>query len=538
MKNKYFSVLPIGGVEEIGSNMTMIRGADEDIIIDCGMLFPYEECFDINYLIPDFSLVDPARTKNIIITHGHEDHIGALSHLLKAFPDLTLYVTPFTLHLIQKKLEEHKISFNFQIYQPGHELAFRNVDITPVHVNHSIPETSGLVIRSKDRKWGALYISDFKVDLNSKHEDPIDFKTIKQKLSECTQTAYFIDSTNVIYDGKTTSENELHADLDHLMNRPEQRLFITLFASNVHRMNAIAKMAKASGRKIVIMGRSLWTYMEAARESGHTEITADDLFMPDQVKGQSGKMLIFLSGCQGDFLSALRRFSYGEDGSFKPVPGDVIIFSSKVIPGNEKKIYRIYNKLTQFGVEIITASDHLIHASGHPGKEDLNILLNNFSPDFYFPIHGESYMLRKHDEFIKKDHPGIKCHVIHNYQEVVFGEGTIKVEDHDVKEPRLIHGKSLEIEKTQISQRRKMATQGAVFISYHRTMGHLEISTVGLPLMVADHMEPLKKRLLKQIQNDLGNREEGYFKDQLKISTRQFYNNLVGYKPVTEVHLY
>ena len=538
MKNKYFSVLPIGGVEEIGSNMTMIRSIDEDVIIDCGMLFPYEDSFDINYLIPDFSIVDPARAKNIIITHGHEDHIGALGHLLKAFPDLTVWVTPFTLHLIQKKLEEHKISMNYQVYQPGQELAFRNVDITPVHVNHSIPETSGMIIRSKDRKWGALYISDFKVDLTSTHEMPIDFKTIKQKLSECIQTAYFIDSTNVMYDGKTTSENELHADLEYLLNRPEKRLFITLFASNVHRMNTIAKMAKNSGRKIVVMGRSLWTYMEAARESGQTEIGADELFLADQVKGQSGKMLIFLSGCQGDFLSALRRFSFGEDGSFKPTPGDVIIFSSKVIPGNEKKLFRIYNKLTQFGVEIVTAHDYLIHASGHPGKEDLRLLLNNFEPNFYFPIHGESYMLRKHAEFIRKDFPKISAHVIHNYQEVVLGEGTIKVEDHEVKEPRLIHGKNIEIEKTQISQRRKLATQGAVFVSYHRTVGHMEVSTVGLPRMAQEHMEPLKKRLLKQIQSDLANRDEAYFKDQLKISTRQFYNHLLGYKPVTEVHLH
>ena len=518
--------------------MTLIRGSEEDIIIDCGMLFPFEECFDINYLIPDFSLLDPSKTRNIIITHGHEDHIGALAHLLKQFPDLTLFVTPFTLHLIQRKLEEHKISFKYVVYQPGQELSFTNVDIIPIHVNHSIPETSGLIIRSKAREWGALYISDFKVDLNSKHEEPIDFKLIKQKLSECNQTAYFIDSTNVIYDGKTTSENELHNDLEHLMNRPENRLFITLFASNVHRMNAIAKMAKASGRKIVVMGRSLWTYMEAARESGHTEITADDLFMPDQVKGQTGKMLIFLSGCQGDFLSALRRFSFGEDGNFKPTPGDVVIFSSKVIPGNEKKIYRIYNKLTSFGAEIITAHDHLIHASGHPGKEDLILLINNFTPNYYFPIHGERYMLRKHQEFLKKDFPKISSHVIHNYQEVILGDGQIKVEDHDVIEPRLIHGKALEIEKTQISQRRKMATQGAVFISYHRSMGLLDITTLGLPLMAQESMEALKKRLLKQIQSDLAGREETYFKDQLKISTRQFYNQLLGYKPVTEVHLY
>lgn len=530
--------MPIGGVQEIGSNMTLIKSADEDIVIDCGMLFPYEECFDINYLVPDFSSLDPSRFKNIIITHGHEDHIGGLAHLLKQFPDVIVHASRFTLHLIQRKLEEHKITFQYKLYDPNSELNFDNVDIYPVHVNHSIPETSGLIIRTKNKEWGALYISDFKVDLTSKHEKPIDLDRIKNKLGECKATVFFLDSTNILNDGKTTSEAELHDDLKSLLDRPEDRIFITLFASNVHRMTAIAKMGIASGRKIVIMGRSLKTYMESAFETGHSDIPTDQLYMPDQARGLTGKMLIFLSGCQGDFLSALRRFSYGEDGTFKPTAKDVVVFSSKVIPGNEKKIYRIYNKLTEFGTTIVTASDHLIHASGHPGKEDLHILLKAFTPNFYFPIHGESYFLKKHYDFIKENYPKVSTHLIYNYQEVILGEGTIKVEHHEVKEPRLIHGKALEIEKTQVSQRRKMATQGAVFVSYHRGMGHIEVSTLGLPLMAQELLENLKRKLLEQIRKDLVSREEQYFKDQIKISTRQFFNNFLGYKPMTEVHLY
>jgi ribonuclease J len=538
MKNKYFSVLPIGGVEEIGSNMTLLRTETEDILIDCGMLFPYEECFDINYLIPDFAILDASRLKGIVITHGHEDHIGGLGHLLRAFPDLKVYVTPFTHHLIQRKLEEFGVTMNFEMYSPNGEIQFDTLDIAPVHVNHSIPETHGMVIRSKDRHWGALYISDFKVDLYSKHEAPIDLKRIYTLLSECKKTAFFMDSTNILNDGKTTSESELVSDLRELMDRPENRIYITLFASNVHRLNAIAQMGLDSGRKIVMMGRSLRTYMEAAFATGHSKITPEELYMPDQVKGETGRMLIFLSGCQGDFLSALRRFSYGEDGTFKPTASDLVVFSSKVIPGNEKKISRIYNKLSEFGCQIVTASDHLIHSSGHPGKEDLHLLLKSFTPDFYFPIHGESFFLRKHVEFIKKSYPKVSTHLIYNYQEVILGEAEIKIEQHTHVEPHLIHGKHLEIEKTQISQRRKMATLGAVFISYHRPTGKLEVSSLGLPLMAQNHTEKLRSRLLDLIEKNLSTRDEGYFKDQLKISTRQFYNLILGYKPVTEVHLY
>ncbi len=538
MTNKYFSILPIGGVQEIGSNMTIIKTPEEDIVIDCGMLFPYEECFDINYLIPDFSSLNKERFQSIIVTHGHEDHIGALAHLLKQFPDTIVYATRFTLHLIQKKLEEHKITFEYRVYDENSELNFRSVDIFPVHVNHSIPETCGLIIRSKDNTWGALYISDFKVDLQSKHEKPIDLMRISDKLSVCKHTAYFLDSTNILNEGKTSSEDELYPDLKYLMERHEERIFLTLFASNVHRMNAIAKMASQAGRKIVIMGRSLKTYMDSGYETGHSDFPPEKIYLPDQAKGLSGKMLVFLSGCQGDFLSALRRFSFGEDGNFKPRSTDLVIFSSKVIPGNEKKIYRIYNKLTEFGANVITASDHLIHASGHPGKEDLHILLRNFTPTFYFPIHGESYLLKKHFDFIRESYPSISSHLIFNYQEVILGDGSIKIEGKDIKEPRLIHGKSIEIEKAQISQRRKMATQGAVFISYHRTSGKIEMTTLGLPLSAQDLVENLKKKLLEQIRRDLVSREENYFKEQIKISTRQFYNTFLGYKPVTEVHLY
>ncbi len=538
LKNKYFSVLPIGGVEEIGSNMTLIKTDSEQIVIDCGMLFPYEECFDIRYLIPDFAAIDAEKLTSIVITHGHEDHIGGLAHFLKTFPNVTLYATNFTLHLIHKKLEEHKISFKYKLYASGTQLKFNSVDIFPVHVNHSIPETCGLIVRSKGKEWGALYISDFKVDLESKHEEPIDFKTIRDILSECKKTAYFLDSTNVLNEGKTTSESELHSGLKSLIEREEERIFITLFASNVHRMTSIAKMGIACGRKIVIMGRSLKAYMDSAFETGHSDIPMNQLFQPDQVKGATGKTLVFLSGCQGDFLSALRRFSYGEDGTFKPGPKDLVIFSSKVIPGNEKKIYRIYNKLTEFGATIVTANDSLIHASGHPGKDDLKLLMDNFTPDYYFPIHGESYLLKKHYDFIKNYFPQTTPYLIYNYQEVILGEEVVKIEAHEPRAPRIIHGKFLEIEKTQLSQRRKMATQGAVFISYHKSVGHIEITTLGLPLMAQDLIENLKMKLLEQIRKDLISRQDSYLKDQVRISARQFYNNFLGYKPMTEVHLY
>lgn len=538
MKNLSFSLMPLGGVGEIGSNMILIKSQHEDIIIDCGLLFPYEEAFDINYLIPDFETIDPERTKNIIITHGHEDHIGALGHLIRQFPHLVIHASPFTQELIKRKSEEFGIIFNFKTYRAGDTLTFADLVINPIHVNHSIPETHGLIIRDKEMRWGALYISDFKVDPISTQEKPMNLKEISSHLMMCEKSAYFIDSTNVLNEGKTTSEAELESDLKQVLERGNKRLFITMFASNIHRINTIAKLAQKAGRKLVVMGRSLKTYIEAASITGQTEFVSDMWSTPDQVKDYDGKMLILLSGCQGDFLSALRRFSYGEDSTFKPTPEDLVVFSSKVIPGNEKKIYRIYNKLTEFGAEIVTASDLLIHASGHPGQKDLNLLLRDFRPDYYFPIHGESYLLKKHAEFIKTTYPDMKTDIFYNYQAVNFKtDGSVKIVKHDVFEPRIIHGRNLEIERTQISQRRKLATQGVVFVSIEKKTQKVQITHLGLPLMAESKIETLKKNIIHQIKENLHSREDEYYRDQVRIMARQYFNAILGYKPVAEVHL-
>lgn len=530
--------MPLGGVGEIGSNMILVKSAHEDLIIDCGLLFPYEEAFDINYLIPDFATLDSERTKNIIITHGHEDHIGALGHLMRQFPHINIYASPFTQELIKRKSEEFGINFQFKTYKAGDTLTFSDLIVNPIHVNHSIPETHGLIIRDKEMKWGALYISDFKVDPISTQEKPMNMKEISSHLMMCEKSAYFIDSTNILNEGKTTSESELEADLKSVLERKNKRVFVTMFASNIHRINTIAKLAEKSGRKLVVMGRSLKTYIEAASIAGQTDYVSDAWSTPDQVKTHDGKMLVLLSGCQGDFLSALRRFSYGEDSNFKPTPEDLVVFSSKVIPGNEKKIYRIYNKLTEFGTEIYTAYDGQIHASGHPGQGDLKLLLKDFRPDYYFPIHGESYFLRKHSEFIKENYPEIKTEVFYNYHAVnMKNDGSVKIVEHEVLEPKLIHGKNLEIERTQISQRRKLATQGIVFISIEKKSQKVQITHYGLPLLVESKIETLKKNILHQIKENLHSREDEYYRDQVRIMTRQYFNAILGYKPVAEVHL-
>ncbi len=221
--------------------------------------------------------------------------------------------------------------------------------------------------------------------------------------------------------------------------------------------------------------------------------------------------MVFVSGCQGDFKSALRRLASNEDSNFKLKEGDAVVFSSKVIPGNEKKMSRIYNQITETGAKIITDRDLLIHASGHPAQDDLKILMNEIPCDEYFPIHGESFFLKRHVDFINKFYPKIKTNLIFNYTKIHFlDDENIKMEKLDIKEPILIHGNMLPIEKTKISERRKMACQGSVFVSFKPVKNELTITTLGLPESAISSIEKLKKNILHKYSDDLHSRKPDY----------------------------
>lgn len=539
MNTPLFSLTPIGGVGEIGSNFTLISTPDSDVIIDCGLLFPYEDFFDINYLIPDFNFLSTERLKAIIITHGHEDHIGALIHFMARFPELPIYAGSFTQELIKKKSLERNLKPKFVTYIESSVIELAGLEFHPIHVTHSIPETFGLFIKDLKSTWGALYISDFKYDLNPMFEKPFNIEKVIKLTKSVQRSAYFLDSTNALLNIKTDSERDLLPDLDFLISREDRRLFITLFASNIYRLNSICLMALKHKRKIVVLGRSVEFYIKAAMAAGYFEgVEEKDIFDGSQVDSKNDRLLVIVSGCQGDFLSALRRLSFGEDSTFKLLPSDKVVFSSKVIPGNEKKISRIMNKITEFGAEVISAYDYRIHASGHPGLKDLQMILDQIQPDAYFPIHGESFFLKRHQDWIKTKYPQVKAELFYNGHSVVFHpDKTYKIREAKVVEPEIIHGKDLVIERTQISQRRKLACNGVVFLSIDPKKTKLVLTTQGLPLLVDSHQEKLEKMLWNRLQGDLAGRNEEYLKDQLRIIVRQFYQALLGYKPVTQVHL-
>ncbi|MFZ4712989.1 MAG: ribonuclease J [Bacteriovoracaceae bacterium] len=538
MKSVY-SITPVGGVKEIGSNMTVVKTKNQWVIIDAGILFPYDDFFDLRYLIPDYTYLDESLSTDLVITHGHEDHIGAVLHVLDHLPEIKVWAPAFAGALIRKKAEEKGRKVFIHLYDERSTLEFLDVTIKPYHVNHSIPQTYGLLIQDKEKICSTLYISDFKVDLLTSYEKPIDLPAIKKAMEISQVRLGLLDSTNILNKGKSGSEAELIHDLEEVISGNDDRIFITLFASNIHRLKTIFESAAKSKKKIAILGRSIKFYVQTARELGLLDVDEKDLLDLENERLEGKKVIVLVSGCQGDFHSALRRLVDGEVNHMKLKPGDLMVFSSKTIPGNEKKLAKIYNKIYEQGARALTAYDKTIHASGHPGQSDLKEVYSSLDLTDLAPIHGESYFLQKHIDFVKEYFPKIKTHLIYNFTTMhIHANGEIKLTNEDAPELIFIHGQEMPIPKKKISERRKMATQGTVLISIHpeKNQTKVRIDLVGLP-EIESKLSGLKELITDKLNGELKNKDLDRKEEELKIEARRFFNHFLGYKPVTVVHI-
>jgi ribonuclease J len=529
-----FNFTPLGGLGQIGSNMMLLESERERFIIDCGILFPYENFFDINYLIPDFEHIGPIDF--IFITHGHEDHIGALPHLVVKFPKAPIYAPPFAAKLIENKLEDVEHG-KIIVYKDKDEFKFKDFNISPIRVNHSIPDTYGVYICDPKFEVGAFYISDFKVDHHSPYEKPFDFKKLSQ-LSNKTKTKYlFADSTNILSKNtKTPSERDIIDNFDKLFQKNYKRFFISLFASNVHRLKTILTAAKKANKKVVPYGRSINYYASIATELGILEDWEKNTYDIDSIDLKQENLVFIVSGCQGEFRSTLKRVTSGQDSRVKLQEGDLLAMSSKAIPGNEKMIGLMFNDAVQANAHVYIPENDFIHVSGHAGKDDLSEVIKNFSPHYYIPIHGESLFLDKQLDFMKKNFSDIKTISMFNFDSLNIGQ-QYKVTQSDPRPPILIHGHRLKIERTAISQRRKMACQGTIFVSlnikyFGKPSYQPEISLLGLPESEKVNCE----ELTKLIKRELNKKKNKDITEVIRVEIRRFCHSFLGYKPITIVH--
>jgi ribonuclease J len=543
MKKPFLKVKPVGGIGQIGSNMTLIQSEKDTILIDAGILFPYEDFFEIDYLIPDLSTI-PAPT-HLVITHGHEDHIGAIYHVIKQFPGIKVLASPFAAGLIRKKLEFLHNPYPITEYKPYDQLGFHEFTIDPIHVNHSIPETVGLLVRDLKEEFALFFISDFKIDFKTKYERPFDFEKLQKLTSTAKRKILLVDSTNITSSTQETpSEADLIPVMDEIFSQAERRIFITCFSSNIHRLMTFISLAKKHGRKLVPHGRSMISYLNTANELGMIPDFASTVKLPESVTADQDNVIVLLSGCQGDFRGTFRRFCMGEDSTFKPRADDLVMLSSKAIPGNEKKIGLLVNKLSEIGCHVITAADKLIHVSGHPGRKDLHLLYEKYNPTDILPIHGETYFIREHIDFIKSSFPHSVPHYFLNFDEMHIAPGPdfkIEMNQGEKHDPIIIHGKQLVLEKDKISERRKLANNGVVFLSMKLSKDLSDVDSLsftfqGLPLLVSQNGEKFR-RFLENYLVQVKFKDMERATEELRIAVRKYFDQILGYKPQTFIHI-
>ena len=387
----------LGGLNEVGKNFTLFECENDMIIVDCGMAFPDDDMLGVDIVIPDFTFVErnADKIRGIVLTHGHEDHIGALPYLLKKV-NIPIYGTPFTLALVDSKLKEHGLSGKVKaiVVQPGQHIRLGCMDVEMIHVNHSIPDAVGLAIHSP--AGTLVHTGDFKIDCTPAMGEVIDLGRFAQLGNEGV-LALLCDSTNAEREGYTKTERKVNDSFERLFKRAEKsRIIVASFASNVSRVQQIINCAVKYGRKVALSGRSMVNVMTIGAEMGYLHIPDGVLIDIDMINRYPKEQIVLVTtGSQGEPMSALTRMAFADHRKVEVGPGDFIIISARPIPGNEKTVGNVIDELMKRGCEVVYESMYEVHVSGHACQEELKLMQGFVRPKYFIPVHGEQKMLQK-----------------------------------------------------------------------------------------------------------------------------------------------
>jgi len=391
-------IIPLGGLNEIGKNMTVYECMGDMFVVDCGNTFPDSEMFGVDLVIPDFTYIleNTDKIKGIVITHGHEDHIGALPYLLREV-NLPVYATRLTKGLIENKLSEHSLKSVVEIHEirPGDRIQLGCMTVVPIHVNHSIPDAVGLAIESP--AGTVVTTGDFKIDYTPPQGETTDLATFAE-YGRKGVLAFLADSTNAERRGSSASEKTVGRSFKGFFEKAAgKRIIIATFASNIYRIQQILDLAVKHGRKVAVSGRSMINNIQMAFDLGYLTVPETVMIEPEKVKDyEPGQVVLITTGSQGEPLSALSRMASGTHRQFSIGPADFIIISATPIPGNEKMVTKVVNGLMKLGATVIYESMYDVHVSGHAYQEELKLMLNLVKPQYFMPVHGEYKHLKRH----------------------------------------------------------------------------------------------------------------------------------------------
>ena len=392
-------IIPLGGLNEIGKNMTVFEFGGEIIVVDCGMAFPGDDMYGIDSIIPDvtYLIKNRARIRGLFITHGHEDHVGAIPYVLKQV-NMPIYCTRFTAGLIKLKLEEHGLTKSTKLItvEPGKSVRAGKFTVEFIHVNHSIADSVAFAIHT--HMGTVVHTGDFKIDSTPIDGEVIDLARFGE-LGKEGVLCLCADSTNVERPGFTPSEKTVGATFARQFQNCDERIIVTTFASNVHRIQQVLTAAAQAGRKVAVTGRSMENMMRVSTELGYMKVPKNTLMDISRIKGlPKNKQVIVTTGSQGEEMSALYRMAFSTHKQIDIGPQDKVIISASAIPGNEVTVGRVINELFRKGADVVYDKADMLHVSGHACQEELKIIHALTKPRFFVPLHGEQRMLQIHSQ--------------------------------------------------------------------------------------------------------------------------------------------
>jgi ribonuclease J len=539
-------IIPLGGIGEFGMNCMAVRYGDEMLILDAGMGFPEETAYGVDVCVPNFDFLEEYRDHitAIVLTHGHEDHLGALPYLLKKF-NVPVYCSHFTAGLAESKLDEHNLLGDTLLHrvEPRDVVEIGIFSVEFIRVSHSLIDCFSLAIKSP--VGTIIHTGDYKVDETPVIGEPIDLRSFR-RLGQEGVLALLSDSTNATVPGRTPSERAVIPAFEEIFGEAKGRIIVAAFASSIHRLQIVLDIAQQFNRKVCVLGRSMIKNVEIADRLGYLDIPDGLLVHLNEAKQMKDHRIVFLvTGSQGESRAALSQMASQSYKGLMIDEGDTVVLSARIIPGNERLISRMIGMIYKRGANIIEEKRRLVHVSGHASQEDIRIMTEAVRPKFVVPIHGEYRMLFRHKEFVK-NHLGYaeeNIVLIENGDVLELdGERAVVVGKREIGRTFIDDSGFEEIESATIRERRKIASEGmlTVVVTINEQTGELqsppEIVEQGVRGfdsgngMLKDAQRVVSAAIAGASRQTLD--DEGLLKEHVRVELKRFIQKLTGAKPV------